>query len=220
MGRLSSKPAESRLVKVPASQVTLNAILTVPEKARGIVIFVHGSGSSRLSPRNQFVARSLNQAGLATLLFDLLTPAEELNEQGGQFRFNIALLAGRLLEVTRWVAENPGTSHLKVAYFGASTGAAAALFVAARQPESVKAIVSLGGRPDLAGSTLPLVKAPTLLIVGGNDPEVIRLNEKALDLLSCKKKLEIVRGATHLFEEPGTLEQVASLAQNWFEQNL
>ncbi|MBN9387684.1 MAG: dienelactone hydrolase family protein [Chloroflexi bacterium] len=220
MGRLSSKPAESRLVKVPASQVTLNAILTVPEKARGIVIFVHGSGSSRLSPRNQFVARSLNQAGLATLLFDLLTPAEELNEQGGQFRFNIALLAGRLLEVTRWVAENPGTSHLKVAYFGASTGAAAALFVAARQPESVKAIVSRGGRPDLAGSTLPLVKAPTLLIVGGNDPEVIRLNEKALDLLSCKKKLEIVRGATHLFEEPGTLEQVASLAQNWFEQNL
>lgn len=220
MVRLSSITTDSRLVKIPARQVTLNGILTVPDKARGIIIFVHGSGSSRLSPRNQFVARSLNQVGLATLLFDLLTAAEEQHEQGGEYRFDTELLAGRLLEVTHWVEENKSTSNLKIGYFGASTGAAAALLVAARLPETVQAVVSRGGRPDLAGPTLAQVKAPTLLIVGENDPEVIRLNEEALGQLQGQKELEIVPDATHLFEEPGTLEKVASLAQRWFEKYL
>lgn len=221
MVRLSSIAGGSnRLVKIPAGEIKLNGILTIPDKARSIVIFVHGSGSSRLSPRNQFVARTLNQAGLATLLFDLLTPAEELTEKGGQFRFDISLLAGRLREVTNWVEENSSTKNLKIGYFGASTGAAAALRVAARQPEVIRAVVSRGGRPDLAGITLLQVNVPTLLIVGENDPEVIRLNEEAFELLPCDKGLEIVPEATHLFEEPGTLEKAASLAQGWFEKYL
>ena len=220
MTRIIENTPNNRLVKIPVRPEALNGILTVPDKASGIVIFVHGSGSSRLSPRNQFVARSLNQAGLATLLFDLLTPYEEKNEQGGEFRFNIRLLAVRLIEVTGWVKENPATGNLKIGYFGASTGAAAALLVAAEQPDAVKAVVSRGGRPDLVGPKISLVKAPTLLIVGGNDPEVIRLNEQVLDRLPGIKNIEIVPGATHLFEEPGALEKVAALARRWFETYL
>ena len=191
----------------------LPGLLTVPEGAKGIVVFAHGSGSSRLSPRNTRVARALNKAQLATLLFDLLLPyeAEDLRNV-----FDIPLLATRLEEALVWLKGEEVLALLSVGLFGASTGAAAALVAASRQPDHVSAVVSRGGRPDLAAGALPRVKAPTLLIVGGRDDLVIDLNERALDELKCEKRLEIVPGATHLFEEPGTLDAVISLAAAWF----
>jgi putative phosphoribosyl transferase len=194
--------------------------LTFPMNARGVVIFAHGSGSSRLSSRNRFVARVLQQASLGTLLLDLLTADEEqIDLRTRHLRFDIDLLATRLLEATKWVSDDSQAGGLPMGYFGASTGAAAALKAAAQFPQ-IHAIVSRGGRPDLAGAALPKIKAATLLIVGGDDFPVIELNQKALNELQCEKKLEIVPGATHLFEEPGTLEQVAGLASDWFKHHL
>ena len=197
----------------------LQGELVIPEKATAVIAFAHGSGSSRHSPRNQYVARVLQQGGLATLLFDLLTAEEErIDIQTADLRFDIALLARRLAEATAWLKKDKDTRDLLVGYFGASTGAAAALVAAAQRPKDVFAVVSRGGRPDLAGSSLPLVKASTLLIVGGEDTPVIDMNQDAFEQLSIEeKKLVIVPGATHLFEEPGTLEQVASLARDWFQ---
>jgi putative phosphoribosyl transferase len=219
------RPAEprgkERLVRVAAGPVTLEGNLSLPERARGIVLFAHGSGSSRHSPRNRYVARVLNEAKLATLLVDLLTPDEEaVDLRTAHLRFDIGLLAGRLVGVTAWLTQYPDTRELRIGYFGASTGAAAALVAAAQRPDAVGAIVSRGGRPDLAGPALARVRAPTLLIVGGNDFEVVELNRRALALLRCEKQLEIVPGATHLFEEPGALEEVARLACEWFERYL
>jgi len=191
----------------------LPGLLTVPEGAKGIVVFAHGSGSSRLSPRNTRVARALNKAQLATLLFDLLLPYEAEDRRNV---FDIPLLATRLEEALVWLKGEEVLALLSVGLFGASTGAAAALVAASRQPDQVSAVVSRGGRPDLAAGALPRVKAPTLLIVGGRDDLVIDLNERALDELKCEKRLEIVPGATHLFEEPGTLDAVISLAAAWF----
>ena len=212
---------EERLVRVAAGPVTLEGILSLPERARGIVLFAHGSGSSRHSPRNRYVARVLDEAKLATLLVDLLTPDEEaVDLRTAHLRFDIRLLAGRLVGVTDWLTQYPDTRELRIGYFGASTGAAAALVAAARRPDAVGAIVSRGGRPDLAGPALARVRASTLLIVGGNDFEVVELNLRAFALLRCEKQLEIVPGATHLFEEPGALEEVARLACEWFERYL
>jgi putative phosphoribosyl transferase len=206
-------------VRIPPSGVIGD--LTLPINARGVVIFAHGSGSSRLSSRNRFVAGVLQRSKLATLLLDLLTAEEEqIDLRTRRLRFDIELLATRLVEVTKWLAEHSEVGRLPLGYFGASTGAAAALIAAAQLPHSIRAVVSRGGRPDLAGPALPKVKAPTLLIVGGDDYPVIDLNKKALNELQCEKRLEIVPGATHLFEEPGTLEQVAGLATNWFENHL
>lgn len=208
-----------RSVQIPPSGATGD--LAVPSNARGAVIFAHGSGSSRLSARNRFVAGVLQKARLATLLLDLLTPEEEqIDLQSRQLRFNIELLATRLVQATRWVAGDSEVGSLRVGYFGASTGAAAALVAAAQLPHTICAVVSRGGRPDLAGNALSTVRAPTLLIAGGDDRVVLELNEKAFGILQCKKKLEVVPGATHLFEEPGALEQVASLAAAWLEQHL
>jgi putative phosphoribosyl transferase len=207
-------------VKIPAGKATLDGSLTVPDGAMTVILFVHGSGSSRHSPRNQFVARTLNNAGLATLLFDLLTREEEaVDMQTRQLRFDIGLLAERLLDATKWVMEQTATRDLGIGYFGSSTGGAGALVAAAELPGDVGAIVSRGGRPDLAGDALPKVQAPTLLIVGGNDDVVIELNEQARDRMRCEVKLEIIPGATHLFEEPGALERVAQLAADWFIQH-
>ena len=204
-------------VRIPAGRATLNGGLTIVDQAKALVLFAHGSGSSRHSPRNQFVARRLNDAGLATLLFDLLTPEEEaVDFYTRKHRFNIKLLAERLLDATKWAHEQAQTRHLRINYFGSSTGAAAALMAAAELPGEIGAVVSRGGRPDLAGDALPKVKAPTLLIVGGEDHVVIGLNEEALAKLRCEANIEIVPGATHLFEEPGALERVAGLAANWF----
>ena len=212
---------EERLVRIEAGPVTLEGNLSLPERARGIVLFAHGSGSSRHSPRNRYVARVLNEAKLATLLVDLLTPDEEaVDLRTAHLRFDIGLLAGRLVGVTDWLTQYPDTRELRIGYFGASTGAAAALVAAAQHPDAVGAIVSRGGRPDLAGPALARVRAPTLLIVGGNDFEVVELNRRAFALLRCEKQLEIVPGATHLFEEPGALEEVARLAREWFERYL
>jgi pimeloyl-ACP methyl ester carboxylesterase len=212
---------EERLVRVAAGPVTLEGNLSLPERARGIVLFAHGSGSSRHSPRNRYVAQVLNEAKLATLLVDLLTPDEEaVDLRTAHLRFDINLLAGRLVGVTDWLTQYPDARELRIGYFGASTGAAAALVAAAQRPDAVGAIVSRGGRPDLAGPALARVRAPTLLIVGGNDFHVVELNRRALDLLRCEKQLEIVPGATHLFEEPGALEEVARLAREWFERYL
>jgi dienelactone hydrolase len=191
----------------------LPGFLAVPKAAKGIVVFAHGSGSSRFSPRNTQVSRALNEAGLATLLFDLLLP-EEAEDRSNVF--DIALLASRMEESLEWVAGEGSVAHLAVGLFGASTGAAAALTAAARRPEQVLAVVSRGGRPDLAAGALAHVKAATLLIVGGRDEVVIELNEAAMAKLKCEKRLAIVPGATHLFEEPGTLETVISLATAWF----
>jgi putative phosphoribosyl transferase len=209
-----------RSVQIPTSGAIGD--LTVPGNARGIIIFAHGTGSSRLSPRNRFVASVLQRAKLATLLLDLLTPEEEqVDVRTRQLRFNIDLLANRLVEASEWLGhDHDGGGSLPLGYFGASTGAAAALMAAAQLAGSIHAVVSRGGRPDLAGSALSKVTAPTLLIVGGDDYAVIDLNEKALKELQCEKRLEVVPGATHLFEEPGTLEQVAELASNWFENHL
>jgi putative phosphoribosyl transferase len=190
--------------------------LTIPEGARGIVAFAHGSGSSRRSPRNLVVARVLNERAMGTLLFDLLTPAEAQDRANV---FDIPLLAGRLEAATRWVAARPDTDGLPVGMFGASTGAAAALVAAARLGETVSAIVSRGGRPDLAGAALERVSAPTLLIVGGDDPVVLELNRDAERLLRCERQLDIVPGAGHLFEEPGAMERVTELAADWFQRH-
>ncbi|MDX2008397.1 MAG: hypothetical protein SFU83_24395 [Meiothermus sp.] len=201
--------------------VVLQGDLWVPDHARGLVLFAHGSGSSRHSPRNRLVAGRMQDAGLATLLFDLLTPAEEaLDDHTCEFRFDIGLLARRLVGATDWLGSEPLVQHLEPAYFGASTGAAAALVAAAERADRVRAVVCRGGRPDLAGAALPKVKAPTLLIVGGWDGEVMELNRRALGQLQCPKKLAVVPEATHLFEEPGKLEAVAALARGWLVQHL
>ena len=221
MDRSMEGEGEERLVRVAAGAVTLEGNLNLPRGAGGIVLFAHGSGSSRHSPRNRYVAQLLNQAKLATLLVDLLTSDEEaIDMRTAQLRFDIGLLAQRLVAVTDWLTEHPDTRQLRVGYFGASTGAAAALVAAAERPDVVGAVVSRGGRPDLAGHALARVRAPTLLIVGGNDFPVIDLNRAALAQLRCEKQLVIVPGATHLFEEPGALDEVARLAREWFERHL
>jgi pimeloyl-ACP methyl ester carboxylesterase len=206
-----------REVAIPVGGAQLKGGLTLPTGALGLVIFAHGSGSGRHSPRNQSVARTLQNDGLGTLLFDLLTEEEEQAEYHTRhLRFDIPLLADRLVAVTRWIAGEKGTDHLPISYFGASTGAAAALVAAAQLGEKIHAVVSRGGRPDLAGKALVKVVTPTLLIVGERDVPVIKLNQEAAEQLGGKKVLTIVPGATHLFEEPGTLEQVAILASAWF----
>jgi putative phosphoribosyl transferase len=203
-------------ITIPAAGANLAGALSLPERAHTAVLFVHGSGSSRHSPRNQFVARTLNNAGLATLLFDLPTPNEErIDSYTAEFRFNIELLAERLSHATTWTRAQANTRDLGIGYFGSSTGAAAALVAAAEFPD-VEAVVSRGGRPDLAGDALPKVRAPTLLIVGGKDEVVITLNEQAQREMRAEVKLEIVPGAAHLFEEPGALNRVAELATDWF----
>ena len=204
-------------LQIPIAGVVLGADVVVPEQARGVVVFAHGSGSSRRSPRNRFVAVQLLTAGLATVLADLLTPMEEQRDAvTAELRFDIGLLATRVAALTDWVVADERTAGLGVGLFGASTGAAAALVAAAERPETVQAVVSRGGRPDLAGEHLSRVRQPTLLIVGGEDAVVIELNREAMELLAGETRLEIVPGATHLFEEPGTLEQVARLARDWF----
>ncbi|MBW4492830.1 MAG: dienelactone hydrolase family protein [Oscillatoria princeps RMCB-10] len=206
---------------MPSGPISLEGHLSVPENARGVVLFAHGSGSSRHSPRNRYVAQTLSEGGFATLLIDLLTRDEEAEDSRlGHLRFNIDFLAERLTDATEWIAQSQDIDHLNIGYFGASTGAAAALVAAAELGEAISAVVSRGGRPDLAGTALPNVKAPTLLIVGGNDLPVIDMNRGALEKLGAEKKLEIVPGATHLFEEPGALEEVAQLARDWFAHYL
>jgi dienelactone hydrolase len=211
-----------RLVRVAAGPVTLEGNLTVPLAAQGVVLFAHGSGSSRHSPRNRAVARDLRQAGLATLLLDLLTADEEaVDVHTARLRFDIGLLAERLVGATDWLARERETADLPLGYFGASTGAGAALVAAAQRPDRAGAVVARGGRPDLAGPALAQVRAPTLLIVGGNDVPVIDLNRDALAQLGAREKqLVIVPGASHLFEEPGALDEVARLAAEWFRQYL
>jgi dienelactone hydrolase len=208
---------ERREVSIGTPDATLAGEVWLPDGASGIVLFAHGSGSSRLSPRNRYVAGELVGGGIGTLLFDLLTVAEERRDRlDASLRFDIGLLTRRLAAATRWLREQPWSQALSVGYFGASTGAAAAL--AASVECEVSAIVSRGGRPDLAGTALPRVTAPTLLVVGSHDPVVIDLNRRALAHLACEARLEIVAGATHLFDEPGTLEQVAALATAWFRR--
>ena len=209
------------VIQIPAGHAVLSGNLTIPENAAALVLFAHGSGSSRHSPRNQFVARTLNRSGLGTLLFDLLTPEEEaLDLYTREHRFNIGLLAERLVHATNWATQQEQTRDLRIGYFGSSTGGAAALVAAAQLSQGIGAVVSRGGRPDLAGDALPKVHAPTLLIVGGNDDIVIELNEMARDQMRCEAKLVIVPGATHLFEEQGALEQVAKFASDWFVLHL
>jgi putative phosphoribosyl transferase len=222
MSQATKDDTGGRPVRITVGSVTLEGDLDIPEGARAVVLFAHGSGSSRHSPRNRFVAQVLRQAGLATLLLDLLTGDEEVVDmETGHLRFDIDLLAGRLVGATDWLAQAPETAGFPVGYFGASTGAAAALVAAAERPERVGAVVSRGGRPDLAGEALPKVRAPTLLIVGGFDGPVIGLNRRALERLgSREKQLVIVPGATHLFPEPGALEAVARLAAAWFTRHL
>jgi putative phosphoribosyl transferase len=205
------------LVRVSAGDATLEGELVVPEQATGVVLFAHGSGSSRHSSRNRFVAGELQAGGLATLLIDLLTPEEEaVDQHTAHLRFDIPLLAERLVAATRWLGQESSTRALEVGHFGASTGGGAALVAAAAEPDRVGAVVSRGGRPDLAGRALPLVRAPTLLIVGGRDLQVLELNRAAMARMQAETRLEIVPGASHLFEEPGTLEVVARLARDWF----
>lgn len=215
---MNSKQSEETLVHIPADGVTLEGALALPPGARGVVLFAHGSGSSRFSPRNNYVASVLRTAGHGTLLIDLLTRAEDTNYRT---RFDIALLTRRLLAATRWLRAAPATQALAIGYFGASTGAAAALQAAAAPDAEIAAVVSRGGRPDLAGeAALRMVRAPTLLLVGGHDHVVIELNRQAHALLACRKELAIIPGATHLFEEPGTLERVAEQAAAWFTRHL
>jgi len=215
--RRYTKAHGSKEVLIPAGLVSLEGILDLPENCARVVVFAHGSGSSRLSPRNRFVATELSQRRIGTLLLDLLTPEED---ETYRTRFNINLLATRLTAVTKWLKARPDLKTSTVGLFGASTGAAAALRTAAETGADVHAIVSRGGRPDLAGPCLHLVRCPTLLIVGGHDKEVLRLNEAAFAELACTKQLVVVPGATHLFEEPGKLEEVAQLAGEWFEDHL
>ena len=208
-------------VRIPAGRAMLDGDLTIADQAKGLVLFVHGSGSSRHSPRNQSVARTLNQAGLATLLFDLLTPEEEsVDLYTREHRFDIGLLAERLVYATKWAKEQKETRDLRIGYFGSSTGGGAALVAAAKLPDEVNAVVSRGGRPDLADEALSKVKAPTLLIVGGEDHVVVDLNEQARAQMKCDCKIDIVPGATHLFEEPGALGEVAKLASDWFVKHI
>ena len=212
---------EEQLVRVPAGPVWLEGNLSLPEQPRAVVLFAHGSGSSRHSSRNRHVARLLNEAKLATLLIDLLTVHEEVvDARSAQLRFDIDLLAERLVDTTDWLTQFPDTRDLRIGYFGASTGAAAALVAAAERADVVGAVVSRGGRPDLAGAALTRVQAPTLLIVGEHDDQVIQLNREAFAQLRCEKRLLIVPGATHLFEEPGALDEVARLARDWFQRHL
>jgi putative phosphoribosyl transferase len=216
-----TRAPEEGTVQIAAGRVTLEGNLEVPPGAHGVVLFAHGSGSSRHSPRNRFVAGSLRGVGLGTLLIDLLTADEErVDERTRHLRFDIGMLAERLVAATDWLSREPRTAALKVGYFGASTGGGAALVAAAERPDVVGAVVSRGGRPDLAGSALPLVKAPTLLIVGGDDEEVISLNRQAMAAMVAPVRLHIVPGATHLFEERGALEVVATLAGRWFTEHL
>jgi putative phosphoribosyl transferase len=208
-------------VHISVPSVVLEGSLALPAGACGVVLFAHGSGSSRHSPRNRYVAEVLHRGGLGTLLFDLLTADEErIDARTAELRFDIPLLARRLVGATDWLASRPATGDLRIGYFGASTGGGAALIAAAERPRAVGAVVSRGGRPDLAGAALTRVQAPTLLIVGGEDAPVILMNREALSELRCEKKLEIVPGATHLFEEPGTLEAAARLAREWFLDHL
>ena len=210
-----------RTVSIQAGAVTLEGTMGVPARAQEIILFAHGSGSSRFSPRNRFVARVFRDAGLGTLLLDLLSRREEdVDEVTRHYRFDIAMLADRLVAAIDWLQREPETSELPVGLFGASTGGGAALVAAAKKPDRVNAVVSRGGRPDLAGAALPRVEAPTLLIVGGRDDVVISLNEQARAAMTGEVRLEIVPGATHLFEERGALEQVASLAREWFLSHL
>jgi dienelactone hydrolase len=221
MTKQAEGDANEQAVKVTFGSVALDGILVVPPTAEAIVVFAHGSGSSRFSYRNLFVAEALQKKGLATLLFDLLTSKEEEHDRkSGDLRFDISLLTTRLAGATTWLASQKNIKDLTVGYFGASTGAAAALSAAAMKPDVVKAVVSRGGRPDLAGPALKDVKAPTLLIVGGVDTQVLSLNKNALAQMSIERKLEIVPGATHLFGEPGSLETVARLASEWFRHYL
>ncbi len=204
-------------LKIPLGNVVVEGTLTLPSGVKGVVLFAHGSGSSRFSPRNQYVAKEFNKAAIGTLLFDLLTQEEEETDMvTAEYRFNIPLLAQRLIGATEWLRLDSPTKKLAFGYFGASTGAAAALIAAAKLPNEVAAVVSRGGRPDLAADYLPRVVAPTLLLVGGLDTEVIELNKEAMDQMTAEKKLTIIPGATHLFEEPGTLEQVAKFSKDWF----
>jgi len=207
----------TQAIRIPAAGARLHGDLTLPDSAKGIVIFSHGSGSSRKSPRNRFVAAQLQENGMATLLLDLLTENEDAVYET---RFDIGLLSRRLKEVVLWAMENVDTKGLPIGLFGASTGAASALRVAADLGEAVRAVVSRGGRPDLAGDALPQVTAPTLLLVGSLDFGVIELNQAAFDQMTCIKKMQLVHGATHLFEEPGKLDEVAVLAARWFEEHL
>jgi pimeloyl-ACP methyl ester carboxylesterase len=216
-----SSTAVSRPVRIAAGSAMLEGDLEVPARAGGVVLFAHGSGSSRFSSRNRFVAEALRSAGFGTLLMDLLTRQEEAaDEYTGHLRFDIGLLADRLIAATEWLKREIDTRDLPVGYFGASTGGGAALVAAAQQPARVSAVVSRGGRPDLAGDALPGVRAPTLLIVGGDDLPVIAMNRDAMTHMRCEVRLEIVPGATHLFEEPGALEEVARLAGEWFTLHL
>lgn len=212
----------SKAVEIELSDAVLHGDLTLPREAAGLVVFAHGSGSSRHSPRNRFVAQRINAAGIGTLLMDLLTMEEErVDDMTRELRFDIGLLARRVAQAVSWVRQQKSLASLSVGLFGSSTGAAAALVAAAElAPGEVAALVSRGGRPDLAGEALALVKCPTLLIVGGNDDVVIDLNEQAKAQMSCKVQMKLVPGATHLFEEPGTLEQVADLAADWFQHYL
>jgi len=205
------------LVRIPVNGIALEAMLTVPPQAKGLVLFAHGSGSSRLSPRNNFVAQQLHESAIATLLMDLLTKREDIDSEN---RFDIDLLTWRLERATQWTMAHPRCNSLNIGYFGASTGAAAALNAAATFGTSIGAVVSRGGRPDLALPALASVAAPTLLIVGGLDSTVLELNRQAYEKLKAEKNLAIVKGATHLFEEPGTLRQVAQLAAHWFTRHL
>ena len=209
------------LVHVPIASITLEGNLLIPTGARGIVLFAHGSGSSRFSSRNRYVASELRAAGLGTLLIDLLTAQEErVDAMTAHLRFDIGMLADRLVGTIAWLRQQPETASLSIGMFGASTGGGAALVAAAQRPDDVQAVVSRGGRPDLAGDALESVQAPTLLIVGGDDTPVIRMNRDAYERLHCEKRMEIVPGASHLFEEPGTLEQVARSAADWFQRYL
>ena len=221
MDDLYPTPTERRSIRIETGSIVLEGDLAIPEGAHGLVLFAHGSGSSRLSPRNRNVAARLNETGLATLLLDLLTPGEEAADQEtGDFRFDINLLAQRLTGATRWALRQKDTRRLTIGYFGASTGAAAALMAAANDPLHVAAVVSRGGRPDLARGALARVQAPTLLIVGAYDAPVIKLNTASLVKMQCAREFVIVPGATHLFEETGALDKVARLARKWFLRHL
>ena len=213
--------SKNRYVEIPLNGIILEGNLVIPENAKGIVVFAHGSGSSRFSPRNRFVAEKLQTNGLATLLLDLLTREEEkIDIRTREFRFDIKLLSERLIGATRWLQREPSTQELNIGYFGSSTGAAAALIATAKHPEIIRAVVSRGGRTDLAENYLSRVDAPTLLIVGSNDGIVININRETMKQLNTEKKLAIVSGASHLFEEPGKLEAVADLAAEWFKERL
>jgi putative phosphoribosyl transferase len=216
-----SRRAEAESIRVPAGGAFLDGDLILPQDASGLVVFAHGSGSGRHSPRNRAVAAALRESGLGTLLLDLLTPEEEIvDEETAELRFDIPFLAERLAGVTETLARDPRAKGLPIGYFGASTGGGAALLAAAARPDLVRAVVSRGGRPDLAGEALSRVRAPTLLIVGGADRPVLELNRAALDRIGAQKSLKVVPGATHLFPEPGALEEVARLAADWFRTHL